>query len=99
MNTPAENLKCGNPALTDECTAYGLRRAAVIMAKHALKSGEGIAAFRKRHPVPLVLGEIQVAAICAEAYRAGTTATLTGRGAVMPFIDTVESTGGDDDPA
>ena len=65
-----EDLKAGNPALTDECTAYGLTRAAEIMALHAATQ-TGMTAFRKRFPAALVIGEIQVAAICAEAYRAG----------------------------
>lgn len=72
MNTPEENLKTGNPELTDECTAYGLNRAAELMDRHALKGGTDLLAFKRRYPhPPLMLGEIQVAAIVAEAYRAG----------------------------
>src|SRR3990167_2892479 len=71
MHTPAENLKCGNPALTAECTAYGLKSADEIMTKHALKHRASAQEFHTRYPAPLILSEIQVAAICAESYRDG----------------------------
>ncbi len=63
-----DDLKEGNPALTDEHVQYGLRRAAEIVAKHA---AAGTEAFRKRYPGAVHLAEIQLAAICAEAYREG----------------------------
>ena len=66
--TQSDDLKLGNPALTDECVQYGLRRASEIVAKHA---AAGTEAFRKRYPGCVHLAEIQLAAVLAEAYREG----------------------------
>lgn len=62
------DLKTGNSALTDEQAQFGLRRAAEISAKHSKPNGNGMKAFRRHFPGVIVLSEIQLAAIIAEAY-------------------------------
>lgn len=54
----ADDLKAGNPGLTDESVAFGLRRAREIFE-------------RRYNPIKLELGEVQLAAIMAGAHHNG----------------------------
>ena len=67
---PAD-LKAGNPALTDEQVAYGIRRAGEIFKAHEEARDNGLANFRRQFPGVLHLADFQLAAIVAEAYREG----------------------------
>ena len=67
----AEGLKSGNPELTDEHVAYGIRRAGEIFKAHEEACSNGLLNFRRQFPGVLHLADFQLAAIVADAYREG----------------------------
>ncbi len=85
----ADNLKAGNPELTDEQVQFGIRRAAEIFATHdkvrPIKS-------QPRRPGTLQLTDYQLAAIVAGAYCDGAEAYRAGRASYAPLVAAVEST-------
>ena len=71
----SDDLKAGNPDLTDEHVQFGIHRAGEIFASHDKCSP---IAGQPRRPGTLQLSDYQLAAIIAGAYNDGVASTGIG---------------------